>query len=157
MQRKVRYNNVLLALSCLLTIVMSVVMSVVMHVSMVWHGMGGMGWDGMMYGMAWMISACLPVCLLAVCLSVCLPVYLPVCLSRTCIICINLLNVTLLLDLGPKKQAPSAILIFSQLEEVAVEGGNCEKGNERRKCFTRIKMTTFPACLTYNTMQGPQG
>lgn len=47
MQRKVRYNNVLLALSCLLTIVMSVVMSVVMHVSTVWHGMGGMGWDGM--------------------------------------------------------------------------------------------------------------
>lgn len=89
---------------------------------MAWHGMGGMGWDWMIwYGMD---DICLSACLLAW-LSVCLPVYLPVRLSRTCIICINLLNVTLLLDLGPKKQAPSAILILSQLEEVAVEGGNC--------------------------------
>lgn len=102
---------------------------------MVWLGMGWVGWDGIgWYGMAWMISACLPVCLLG-CLSVCLPVYLPVRLSRTCIICINLLNVTLLLDLGPKKQAPSAILILSQLEEVAVEGGNCWKRKWKTEMF----------------------
>lgn len=47
MQCKVRCNNVLLTLSCLLTIVMSVVMSVVMHVSMVWYGLAWDGWDGM--------------------------------------------------------------------------------------------------------------